>query len=41
MRLVTSLLKRRFLAALEGIRHGRLILTTPEGHTHHFGSDGP
>jgi len=33
-------MKRRFLAALEPIRHGRLRLTTPEG-VHHFGHDGP
>ena len=36
-----SLLQTRFLAALEGIRHGRLTVTTPEGHRHSFGSDGP
>lgn len=31
----------RFLASLEGIRHGRLALTTPEGHRRDFGSTGP
>lgn len=36
-----SLLKTRFLNAFEGIHHGRLALTTPEGHHHHFGSEGP
>lgn len=36
-----SLLQTRFLAALEGIRHGRLTVTTPEGHRHGFGGDGP
>lgn len=36
-----SLLQTRFLAALEGIRHGRLHLLTPEGHRHSFGSAGP
>ncbi|WP_151719808.1 SAM-dependent methyltransferase [Gemmobacter serpentinus] len=36
-----SLLQTRFLASLEGIQHGRLHLTTPEGHRHNFGSDGP
>lgn len=36
-----SLLQTRFLASLEGIRHGRLCLTTPEGHCHNFGSEGP
>ena len=36
-----SLLQTRFLASLEGIRHGRLTLTTPEGHRHQFGADGP
>jgi len=36
-----SLPKTRFLASLEGIRHGRLSLTTPERHRHQFGSDGP
>lgn len=36
-----SLLQNRFLASLEGIRHGRLSLITPEGHRHSFGSDGP
>jgi cyclopropane-fatty-acyl-phospholipid synthase len=41
MLFATSFLKRRFLAALEGIHHGRLILITPEGHTHHFGAEGP
>ncbi|SED78510.1 cyclopropane-fatty-acyl-phospholipid synthase family protein [Rhodobacter sp. 24-YEA-8] len=36
-----SLLQTRFLASLEGIRHGRICLSTPEGHCHHFGSEGP
>lgn len=36
-----SLLQNRFLASLEGIRYGRLSLTTPEGHHHRFGADGP
>lgn len=36
-----SLLQTRFLTALEGIRHGRLVLTTPEGHRHRFGFAGP
>lgn len=36
-----TLLQNRFLAALEGIRHGRLDLITPEGHRHRFGTDGP
>lgn len=36
-----SLLKNRFLASLENIEHGRLVLTTPEGHRHSFGSEGP
>ena len=31
----------RFLTSLEGIRHGRLSLTTPEGHRHSFGGNGP
>lgn len=35
-----SLLRNRFLASLEGIRHGRLSLTTPEGHHHQFGTHG-
>lgn len=34
-------LQKRFLSSLEGISHGRLTLTTPEGHSHRFGSDGP
>jgi cyclopropane-fatty-acyl-phospholipid synthase len=38
---VTGALKTRFLAALEGIGDGRMILTTPEGTRHHFGHDGP
>ncbi|MDK3018588.1 SAM-dependent methyltransferase [Pseudodonghicola flavimaris] len=37
---VTAGMKRRFLAALEPIRHGRLHLTTPEG-VHQFGQEGP
>ncbi len=36
-----SLLRNRFFASLEGIRHGRLALTTPEGHRHQFGTQGP
>ncbi|MCL4067903.1 cyclopropane-fatty-acyl-phospholipid synthase family protein [Pseudomonas sp. GX19020] len=36
-----SLLQTRFLASLEGIRHGRLCLTSPAGHCYHFGSEGP
>lgn len=36
-----NLLKNCFLASLEGIRHGRLALITPEGHHHQFGTDGP
>ena len=38
--IVTSALQRRFLSALEGIAHGRLRLTTPEGTVHHFGEGG-
>ncbi len=34
-------LQTRFLTSLEGITHGRLALTTPEGHRHYFGSTGP
>lgn len=37
---VTAGMKRRFLAALEPIRHGQLRLTTPEG-VHRFGDTGP
>ncbi|ARO14674.1 cyclopropane-fatty-acyl-phospholipid synthase [Ketogulonicigenium robustum] len=33
--------QHRFLAALEGIEHGRLHLRTPEGHQYQFGSGGP
>ena len=40
MFLVTTLIKRRFLATLEGLRHGRLHLTTPEGEVHVFGEPG-
>lgn len=36
-----SLLQNRFLASLEGIGHGRLCVTTPEGHCHRFGHSGP
>ena len=32
--------QNRFLATLEGLRHGRLRLTTPEGTVHGFGSEG-
>lgn len=35
------LLKTRFLTMLEGVRGGRLILTTPEGDLHRFGDEGP
>lgn len=31
----------RFLSTLEGLRNGRLTLTTPQGHQHHFGDSGP
>ncbi|KGJ05831.1 cyclopropane-fatty-acyl-phospholipid synthase [Paracoccus halophilus] len=41
MTLATRALKTRFLAALEGIAGGRLILTTPEGGQHRFGDTGP
>ena len=41
MTLATSALKTRFLDALEGIDHGRLTLTTPEGQRYMFGADGP
>jgi len=37
----TRAMKRRFLAALDGIGHGRLRLTTPEGTLHQFGDGGP
>lgn len=37
---VTTGMKRRFLAALEPIRHGQLVLSTPDGQ-YHFGSEGP
>ena len=40
MGLVSRLLQRRFLAALEGIRHGRLHLTLPDGSLHRFGTEG-
>lgn len=40
MGLASRLLQRRFLTSLEGIRQGRLRLTTPEGRVHHFGSEG-
>ncbi|SMO94002.1 SAM-dependent methyltransferase [Paracoccus laeviglucosivorans] len=40
MGLATRIMQRRFLTALQGIRHGRLRLTTPEGHVHHFGDEG-
>lgn len=36
-----SLFQTRFLTSLEGIRHGRLRLVTPEGHHHNFGAEGP
>lgn len=36
-----NLLQSRFLSSLESIRQGRLTLTTPEGHRHRFGSEGP
>lgn len=41
MPLAPRSLKTRFLAALEGIDHGRLTLITPEGTRHRFGSSGP
>ena len=41
MNTVTHALKSRFLSALEGISDGILILTTPEGTRHRFGSTGP
>lgn len=41
MALVTRRMKRRFLAALEGIDGGRLRLVTPEGDIHDFGTIGP
>lgn len=41
MSFATNTLKTRFLSALEGISDGQLILTTPEGVRHRFGSDGP
>lgn len=37
---MSRLLHRRFLASLEGIRHGRLRLTLPDGSIHHFGDGG-
>jgi len=36
-----SLFQTRFLTSLEGIRRGRFRLTTPEGHHHNFGTEGP
>ncbi|GGE18984.1 cyclopropane-fatty-acyl-phospholipid synthase [Gemmobacter megaterium] len=33
-------IRRRFLAAMEGVRHGRLRLVTPDGTVHHFGDGG-
>ncbi|MFZ5749968.1 MAG: class I SAM-dependent methyltransferase [Pseudomonadota bacterium] len=40
MMLLTRYLLRRFLASLEGIRHGRLTLTLPDGSVHRFGDEG-
>ncbi len=40
MMIAGRLVKTRFLSALEGLRHGTLVLTTPEGQVHRFGS-GP
>lgn len=40
MMLVTRYLLRRLLASLEGIRHGRLRLTLPDGSVHRFGDEG-
>ena len=40
MGLASRLMQGRFLTSLEGIRQGRLRLTTPEGRIHHFGDEG-
>lgn len=41
MPLVTEQMKRRFLDRLQHIHGARLMLRTPEGVVHNFGSDGP
>lgn len=40
MGLASRMMQRRFLHALERIRHGRLRLITPDGLAHSFGQDG-
>ena len=40
MPLITSRVKRDFLASCEEIETGRLTVITPEGETHHFGREG-
>ncbi|WP_116134701.1 cyclopropane-fatty-acyl-phospholipid synthase family protein [Tropicimonas sp. IMCC34043] len=41
MTYLTSRVRRDFLQSCEGIRHGQLFLTTPEGTHHRFGQGGP
>ena len=39
--ILTARVRRDFLKSCEAIRHGSLILTTPEGTRHDFGTGGP
>ena len=39
--MLTARVRRDFLKSCEAIRHGSLILTTPEGTRHDFGTGEP
>ena len=39
--MLTARVRRDFLHSCESIRHGSLILTTPEGTRHEFGTGEP
>ena len=40
MKFTDNALKSRFLSACEGVTSGIVVIKTPEGETHRFGSSG-